>query len=206
MVFTADYLRNIETHTLLAIDTNHVGDARFFNMTNAVAAINTTLANCGVSGANAINLAIANCPNNPVTGAPGYNQGATIADFATNGLDSGYSLCSGAPCSHRCVSRHQSRPGHQPDAVPQRPLRLQRPANVSESKTSASPSREFPISTSRFRTRTRNMWPRRWTMTSSTLPRTSILPCITSAPTDSTAAINSPLAAPWTCPTHSGLA
>ena len=30
MVFTVDYLRNIETHTLLAIDTNHVGDARFF--------------------------------------------------------------------------------------------------------------------------------------------------------------------------------
>jgi hypothetical protein len=97
-VFTADYLRNIETHTLLAIDTNHVGDSRFFNMANAQAAINTTLANCGVSGVNAINLAIANCPNNPVTGAPGYNQGATIADFASNGLDSGYSLCSGAPC------------------------------------------------------------------------------------------------------------
>ncbi len=98
VVFTADYLRNIETHTLLAIDTNHVGDARFLDKTNALTAINQTLANCGVSGANAINLAIANCPNNPVTGAPGYNQGATIADFATNGLDSGYSLCSGAPC------------------------------------------------------------------------------------------------------------
>jgi hypothetical protein len=99
VVFTADYLRNIETHTLLAIDTNHVGDSRFFNKANAVAAINTTLANCGVSGPNAINLAIANCPNNPVTGAGGYNHGATIADFASNGLDSGYSLCSGAPCA-----------------------------------------------------------------------------------------------------------
>ncbi len=98
LVFTADYLRNIETHTLLAIDTNHVGDARFFNKANALAAISTTLANCGVIGPNAINLAIANCPNNPVTGAPGYNQGATISDFATNGLDSGYSLCSGSPC------------------------------------------------------------------------------------------------------------
>ncbi|MGH9500387.1 MAG: carboxypeptidase regulatory-like domain-containing protein [Terriglobales bacterium] len=99
MVFSVDYLRNIETHTLLAIDTNHVGDARYFNKANAAAAINTTLANCGVAGPNAINLAIANCPNNPVTGAPGYNQGATIADFASNGLDSGYSLCSGAPCA-----------------------------------------------------------------------------------------------------------
>ncbi|HLW87954.1 MAG TPA: carboxypeptidase regulatory-like domain-containing protein [Terriglobales bacterium] len=98
MVISADYLRNIETHTLLAIDTNHVGDSRYFNMANALAAINTTLANCGVSGANAINVAIGNCPNNPVTGAPGYNQGAKISDFAANGLDSGYSLCSGAPC------------------------------------------------------------------------------------------------------------
>jgi hypothetical protein len=99
MVFTADYLRNIATHTLLAVDTNHVGDSRYFNVLNAVAAINQTLANCGVSGANAINLAIANCPDNPVTGAAGYNRGATIADFASNGLDSGYSLCSGAPCA-----------------------------------------------------------------------------------------------------------
>jgi hypothetical protein len=101
MVFTVDFLRNIETHSLLAIDTNHVGDARFFNKTNALNAINQTLANCGVSGANAINLAIANCPNSPVPLAPGQTytpRGATIADFATNGLDSGYSLCSGAPC------------------------------------------------------------------------------------------------------------
>jgi len=99
MVLSVDYLRNIETHTLLAVDTNHVGDARYFNKTNAVLAIARTLVNCGVAGPNAINLAIANCPNNPVTGAPGYNQGATIADFAANGLDSGYSLCSGAPCA-----------------------------------------------------------------------------------------------------------
>ena len=32
MVFTADYLRNISTHTCLTVDTNHVGDARFLNM------------------------------------------------------------------------------------------------------------------------------------------------------------------------------
>ncbi len=48
MVFTADYLRNIETHTLLAVDTNHVGDYRFpaMNFTGAVtAAIQATVAN-----------------------------------------------------------------------------------------------------------------------------------------------------------------
>ena len=41
MVFSVDYLRNIETHTLLAIDTNHVGDARA-DLANAQAAISAT--------------------------------------------------------------------------------------------------------------------------------------------------------------------
>ncbi len=95
MVLTADYLRNVSTHTLLTVDTNHVGDARYLNVAAAKAAISTTLTNCGVAS---INLAIANCPNNPVTGAPGYNQPATISDFATNGLDSGNNFCGGGPC------------------------------------------------------------------------------------------------------------
>ncbi|MGA8153407.1 MAG: carboxypeptidase regulatory-like domain-containing protein [Terriglobales bacterium] len=86
MVFTMDYLRNIETHTLIAVDTNHVGDARYFNKANAVAAINTTNASFGCgAGTPGINCAISN--------------GATISDYAGNGLDSGYSLCSGAPCA-----------------------------------------------------------------------------------------------------------
>ena len=50
MVLTVDYLRNIETHTLLAIDTNHVGDARFFNLANAMAAISATNASLGCPG------------------------------------------------------------------------------------------------------------------------------------------------------------
>src|SRR5579872_1313214 len=86
MVFTADYLRNIETHTLLAIDTNHVGDARYFNKGAALAAINTTNTQFGcASGIGGINCAIAN--------------GANISSYATNGLDSGYSLCFGIPCA-----------------------------------------------------------------------------------------------------------
>lgn len=87
LIFTADYVRNIETHTLLAVDTNHVGDSRFFNITNAEAAIDTTNANFGCpAGIGGINCAI--------------SSGARIADYATNGLDSGYSLCSGGPCSN----------------------------------------------------------------------------------------------------------
>jgi hypothetical protein len=108
MVFTADYLRNIETHTLLAIDTNHVGDARFFNLPNAITAVNLTIQ--GNPGANA------SCASAATTAAAAKSEvgcylqhftpaaitgnpcSGNICDFASNGLDSGYSLCSGSPC------------------------------------------------------------------------------------------------------------
>ena len=114
-VFTADYLRNIETHTLLAVDTNHVGDYRFpaMNFTGVVtAAIQATVANNqGSANAGCASLgagpAMVSCylahfngtysPSSPAGGGPDPYAG-TMADFASNGLDSGYSLCSGAPC------------------------------------------------------------------------------------------------------------
>jgi hypothetical protein len=89
MVFTADYLRNIETHTLLAIDTNHVGDARFFYKANAQAAISSTNQQFGCT--NGFDQGSINCA---------IGKGATIADYASNGLDSGYSLCGGFPCAN----------------------------------------------------------------------------------------------------------
>jgi len=100
MVITIDYLRNVATHTLLAVDTNHVGDFRFFDVGNASAAIQETLQDCGVGS---INQAIASCPGLHPTGG-----GATIADFAfhpspipggmAHSLDSGYGFCGGLPC------------------------------------------------------------------------------------------------------------
>jgi hypothetical protein len=93
IVFTADYLRNVSTHTLLVVDTNHVGDARFLNMSAATAAIATTLAACGPAAMNGGGA----CP------ATSFNPNvhpATIADFAANGLDSGYALCGGQACPH----------------------------------------------------------------------------------------------------------
>lgn len=87
VVFTADYVRNVQTHTLLAVDANHVGDARFFNKTNASNAISATNASfgCGASVSSAaINCAIA--------------AGAAIQDYAANGLDSGTNICGGGPC------------------------------------------------------------------------------------------------------------
>ena len=88
MVFTADYLRNIETHTLISIDTNHVGDARFLNVANAQAAISATnqQAGCGTG----FDLASTQCA---------ITAGATMSSYASNGLDSGYSLCGGFPCA-----------------------------------------------------------------------------------------------------------
>src|SRR5262249_41405247 len=46
MVFSADYLRNVTTHTLLGIDVNKAGDVSTFNAGNARQAINTKLAAC----------------------------------------------------------------------------------------------------------------------------------------------------------------
>lgn len=89
VVLSADYIRNVATHTLLLVDVNHVGDARFFNLGNAQAAINKTLAECGQPS---IDAAIANCPADPT----GH---ANIATFAAKGLDSGNNLCGGlGPC------------------------------------------------------------------------------------------------------------
>jgi hypothetical protein len=87
VVLTVDYLRNIETHTLLAVDTNHVGDANHFILANAQAAVAATTAQFGCAGGyspGAIDCAT--------------KAGAHISDFAGNGLDSGYSFCGGGPC------------------------------------------------------------------------------------------------------------
>lgn len=93
-VFTMDYLRNIETHTLLSEDVNHVGDSRYFNLANAQAAIAATLSACGqstIAGA----ISSGTCPG---TVANPNVHTATMSDFANNGLDSGYFFCGGGPC------------------------------------------------------------------------------------------------------------
>ena len=86
-VLELDYLRSIGTHMLLAEDVNHVGDATYFNLGNADAAIARTTAAFGCAGGSsgsAVNCAIA--------------AGAHISNFAAHGLDSGYSFCGGRPC------------------------------------------------------------------------------------------------------------
>ncbi len=85
-VLSVDFVRNVVTHSLLFWDVNHVGDARFLNVANANAAISATNTQFGCgAGLPGINCAITN--------------GATIDDYAGNGLDSGGSLCGGTPCA-----------------------------------------------------------------------------------------------------------
>lgn len=74
MVFSADFLRNVETHSLLGVDVNHAGAARTFNKANAMSAIAATNAGFGCAAISDPTCAIA--------------AGATINDFASFGLAS----------------------------------------------------------------------------------------------------------------------
>jgi len=87
-ILSADYIRNVGEHFQQAIDVNHVGDAQFLNTTaaqNAIAATTTGFDCAGGYTSAAIDCAIA--------------AGATITDFASNGLDSGNSYLSGNPAA-----------------------------------------------------------------------------------------------------------
>jgi hypothetical protein len=94
-VFSLDYVRNISTHTLLALDTNHVGDANYLNTNAALAAINTTVASVGCGPATGPGASAENAVNCYLAAVPT----ATIANFAVNGLDSADELCGGRPCA-----------------------------------------------------------------------------------------------------------
>jgi hypothetical protein len=88
MVFSADFLRNVGMHYLLAYDTNHVGDARYLNTNAALGAISVTNSGFGCgSGTAAVDIDCA------------INAGATIGDYAFNGLDSGKNYLFGLPAS-----------------------------------------------------------------------------------------------------------
>ena len=74
MIFSADYLRNVETRSLIGVDINHAGAARTFNLAGAQGAIAATNTAFGCAGSTNPACAIA--------------AGATINDFASNGLGS----------------------------------------------------------------------------------------------------------------------
>ena len=82
LFFSVDYIRNVNTHSLLNRDINEVGAVSTFDKNAAQAAITTTLQTCNVSS---IDQAITSgqCP-----ASDGSVHTATIADFAGNGLGS----------------------------------------------------------------------------------------------------------------------
>jgi len=71
-ILTADYIHQVTLHVAQTIDVNHVGDASYLNTDAAKAAVAATYSEYGVSD---FDGAIA--------------AGATLSDFAGNGLDSG---------------------------------------------------------------------------------------------------------------------
>jgi len=80
IIFSADFIRNVQTHYSLGVDKNLTGDIRYFNKPAAQRAIAATLAACRVSTV-AIRL------SRPVRGCI-PPEGATMVDFANRGLTS----------------------------------------------------------------------------------------------------------------------
>jgi len=90
VVLSVDYVRNVTTALLLSVDQNHTGNVKYFNRNNALNAMAATTQQFGCAGgtsAAAVNCAIA--------------AGATIANFAQNGLDSQGDL--GGTCATGCA-------------------------------------------------------------------------------------------------------
>ena len=107
MIFSADFVRNVQTHYLLGIDENHTGDIHYFNKSAAQQAIATTLAKCGVL---TVDQAIQACP-----GLYPGGGGASMADFASNGLTSSADF--GRPCA-AAIGYPCAFPGINPNAPP----------------------------------------------------------------------------------------
>jgi Carboxypeptidase regulatory-like domain len=97
MIISADFVRNVQTHYFLGIDVNHAGDVRYFDKAAAQQAIAATLTACGVS---TVDQAIQACPGL----YPGGN-GASISDFANNGLTSSadFNQACGFLLSYNCA-------------------------------------------------------------------------------------------------------
>lgn len=86
LVVTSDYVRSVGIHALVGIDVNHVGDAQYLNLPGAQAAIAATTSGLGcTSGSVSAQIDCA------------IGAGATIASFASNGLDSENAISGGVP-------------------------------------------------------------------------------------------------------------
>jgi len=82
IVLSIDYIRNVGTHYLLAIDQNHAGDIRYFNKNGALDAISATNTRfgCAPTPGGGVDCAISGVNHGGI--------GATIFDYASAGLSS----------------------------------------------------------------------------------------------------------------------
>ena len=109
-MFSIDYVREIGTQFPLGIDTNHVGDAGFLTDGHNLDRSQNTYA-AELSAINATlsaNPASVGCPQAKFAGSSSQASvtcylnavpGATITDFARQGLDSSNAFCGPFPCS-----------------------------------------------------------------------------------------------------------
>lgn len=110
VIFSADFVHNVQTHYFLGIDENHTGDIHYFNKAAALQAISATsqFFNCGTrTDFNSIQCAIA--------------AGAQMTDYANNGLTSSGDF--NAVCSFPSPTAPNSNygcafPGINPNAPP----------------------------------------------------------------------------------------
>ncbi|MGB0011858.1 MAG: carboxypeptidase regulatory-like domain-containing protein [Candidatus Sulfotelmatobacter sp.] len=110
MVLTADFLRNVETHALLGIDVNHVGDVADFNLAGAndavAGAANATTGCGGLAGAAAVNCVITNAGAANAAavflgnglGTPGDATGVACLNAAAGGV--------GHPCAFGGINQN----------------------------------------------------------------------------------------------------
>jgi hypothetical protein len=97
MIFSADFVRNVETHTLLGVDVNHVGDVKNFNLTAAQNAITATENSFGCADVDCV-----------------ITAGGSMVDFANNGLTSDLDFgqaciqALGVPCAFGGVNPAQA--------------------------------------------------------------------------------------------------
>ncbi len=120
VIFSADFLRNVQTHYFLGIDENHTGDAHYFNKAAALEAISATNQSFGCG-----------TRSDPAGVQCAIDAGAQIVNYANNGLTSSADF--GAVCSFSSVVTPGSYygcafPGINPKAPP---LNLLKPVGLS---------------------------------------------------------------------------
>jgi hypothetical protein len=84
LVVSADFLRNVTTHSLLDVDVNHVGSAKYFNATAAQQALAAAVAYCGASSITA--AWSSPCPSGNYLDANGNNRPLAGTDLVAWGF------------------------------------------------------------------------------------------------------------------------